>query len=219
MSRRNIYNFLRNLSNNNSKDWMDAHRDEYHAAKDEWLKTVQQLLDRLDRHDSRFGQMNPKKCILRITNNRMFHPDKPVYRDNFGFSPSDKDTPGIYVHISPKESFVGGGVHRPDTGDLKKIRAAIDYDGGELKKIINQASFRAFYGGLSEDDQLLKTHPRTYYADHPHIDLLRRKNFTAIRTLTQKEVIGDDFVDLVERAYVEIIPMLDYFKRALKMEA
>jgi uncharacterized protein (TIGR02453 family) len=219
MSKRKIYDFLRDLSDNNSKEWMDDNRARYHEAKDIWLQEIEQILHRLAKYNPKMDKLNPKKTIFRIVNNRMFHPDRPVYKDNFAFSPSAKEDPSFYVHLSPKESFVGGGYYRPSNDQLKKIRAAIDYDGEEFLKIVNKQSFLDFYGGLSEDAEKLKTSPRDYSVDHRHIELLRRKNFVAIRPLTQKEVISDDFIDILENAFVELQPMNAYLKRAVDFEA
>lgn len=219
MNKRKIYTFLRDLSDNNSKEWMDEHRDRYHKAKDIWLNEIQLILDRLAKHDARYASIRPKDTIMRINNNRMFHPDRPVYKDNFAFSPSGKDEPTLYVHVSPQESFVGGGLHHPDNATLKKIRAAFDYDGGQFRKIVEASSFQEFFGGLAEDPDKLKTSPQGYDQDHEHIDLLRHKNLTAIRSLTQKEVISDELVDIVEQAYLELKPFNDYLARAMTVEA
>ena len=161
-NKRKIYAFLRALSANNSKEWMDAHRKDYHAAK-------------------------------------------------------GGDEPLIYVHLSPKHSFIAGGLHNPDNKVLKSIRGAIDYDGDKLLDILHAKSFRDFYGELSEDPNKLKTSPQGYDADHEHIELLRRKDFTVMRDVIQEEVIADDFVDLVEQAYLELQPFNAYLKRAMEI--
>jgi uncharacterized protein (TIGR02453 family) len=218
MSNRIIYDFLRDLTNNNSKEWMDEHRDLYNEARKHWIDQVSQILKRLEKYNPKFGTIDPKKTIMRINNNRMFHPDKPIYKDNFAFSPFGMDEAAIYVHISPNNSFMGGGLHHPDSKTLKKLRAAFDYDGAEFKKIITTPEFEAFYGGLSADEQELKTSPRGYSEDHEHIDLLRRKNFTAIRSLTQKEVNSSDFIDIVEEGYKALIPFNAYLQKAIDFE-
>ncbi|HKK73976.1 MAG TPA: DUF2461 domain-containing protein [Saprospiraceae bacterium] len=215
MNKRKIYQFLRDLSENNSKEWMDENRERYHEAKEIWLEEISNILKRLSKHDAHFTRIKPKDTIMRINNNRMFHPDRPVYKDNFGFSPPDMEGGTLYLHVSPKESWIGGGLYRPDNDILKSIRAAIDYDGEKLLEIIHADSFQDFFGGLTEDDQKLKTSPQGYTQDHRHIELMRRKNFAAIHPLTQKEVVGDDLVDIVERAYLELKPLNDYFERAL----
>ncbi|WP_235297394.1 DUF2461 domain-containing protein [Portibacter marinus] len=219
MNNRKIFDFLRDLQENNSKEWMDENRDRYHEAKEIWIDQCAAILDRLAKIDPKYGKIEPKSTIMRINNNRMFHPDRPVYKDNFAFSPGEMSDPALYVHVSPNGSFMGGGLHHPDNKTLKKIRAAIDYDGEELLKILQEDKFQQFYGGLSEDPDQLKTSPRGYSEDHQHIELLRRKNFTAIHSLTQKEVNGSDFTDIVERGFKIIQPFNAYLKKAIDFEA
>lgn len=127
--KRKIYQFLQDLTANNSKDWMDENRERYHEAKDIWLEEIDLILQRLAYHDARYGKLRPKDCVTRINNNRMFHSDRPVYKDHFAFSPSGKDEPALYLHVSPKESFIGGGIHNTENKVLKSLREAIDYDG------------------------------------------------------------------------------------------
>lgn len=219
MGKQEIYDFLTDLSANNDKEWMHANKKRYQAAKSIFLAEVTQIIERFKQHDPSFAQIDPRKTLLRITNNRRFHPNKPLYRDNFGFAPvSDMYQPAFYLHVSPKETFVGGGLYKPLGPTLKKIRAGIDYDGNRLKDIVSSDKFTSFFGGLDEDADQLKSAPRGYDVRHPHIDLLRRKSFTAIRPLTQAEFISDDFVDLAEEAFLTLRPMTAYLSQAVDFE-
>lgn len=219
MNKAKIYDFLRDLTANNSKEWMHEHKKEYLAAKDIWLDEIALILKSLSKYKPAFEQLEPKKTIMRINTNRRFHPNKPIYKDNFAFSPeNDMLVPSFYIHISPSESFLGGGLHKPSNDILKKIRSAIDYDGKRFKAIINEKKFQDFYGGLSDDPDKLKTSPRGYTEEHEHIDLLRRKNFTALKRFTLKEFISDNFVDIVEEAYKIIQPMNEYLEQAVSFD-
>jgi uncharacterized protein (TIGR02453 family) len=141
MSKHKIFDFLQGLRENNSKEWMDENRQRYHEAKDIWLEEVAGFLKRLSPHDSTIEKLSPKQTIMRINNNNMFHPDKPTYKDSFGFDPyKGRNRPAFYVHLSPSGSFLYGGLWRPDSDALKKMREAIDYDGEELMKIVGNTS-------------------------------------------------------------------------------
>jgi uncharacterized protein (TIGR02453 family) len=219
MSKHKIYQFLRALAKNNSKEWMHANKKQYLEAKAIFLAEVEQILVRIQQHDPSLATVEPKKSILRINTNRRFHPNKPIYRDHFGFAPiSDMYLPSFYLHVSPKETFIGGGLYKPPTESLNKVRAAIDYDGERLNEIVANKRFQAFYGGWENDPDLLKTSPRAYPKDHRHIDLLRRKNFTALRPITQAEFVRSDFVEVAEEAFVRLQPLNAYLKQAIEFE-
>ena len=98
-----------------------------------------------------------------------------------------KGKSGFYVHMSLNGSFVGGGFYNPSKEELESIRDAIDYNGAELKKIINKISFVDTFGEMS-DKNALKTAPKGFAQDHKHIDLLRMKRFSVMHTITQKEI-------------------------------
>lgn len=217
--KKQIFDFLKALDANNSKEWMDAHRAEYMRAKDTWLAEIETILKRLSKHNPAFADVDPKSTITRINRNRRFNPDKPIYKDNFTCTPfGGMNSPAFHISISPNGSFMGGGLYHPDSPTLLKLREAIDYDGDVLLKIVGKKSFKDFYGGLDTDAEALKKAPQGYSPDHPFIDLLKRKNFISTVTLTQKEIIADDFPKLVEKAYVAIKPMLDYLDKAVNFQ-
>lgn len=212
-----ILEFLKDLSQNNSKEWMDANRDKYIFAKEAWLEEVQQILTLLGKFDqSYFVQFKPKDCISRITNNRMFNPNLPVYKDFFTFSIMDKTDVFSPLHISVgvESSFVGCGYHNPEKQTLKNIRDAIDYDGKSLQDILENKPFKNFFGGLSNFTEPLKTSPKGYDKDHPFVEYLRYKNYTVARNLTHEEFVGDNFMTLVEQAYELSTTFRDYLKKA-----
>ena len=220
MSKKKIFEFLRDLSANNSKEWMDANRKRYQEARKIWLAEIDLILHRLMVHDPTLEQVRPKDTLMRITNNRRFQPDRPLYRDHFACSPgTDLEKPGFYLHLSPSGSFIGGGIYRPPAAVLQKIREGIDYDGERLKTILSTPPFTDLYQGLDADEQALKTAPRGFSTDHRHIDLLRRKSFTAIMPLTEAQVLAEDFPTLAERAFVAIQPFCNYLTQAVEFEA
>ncbi|MEO1487106.1 MAG: DUF2461 domain-containing protein [Bacteroidota bacterium] len=218
-SKNDIFIFLNDLSNNNSKDWMDRNRDRYQKAKERWLEEVEAILERLSAYDSYFDQFKPKDTITRTNNNRVFHPDKPIYKDYFSCSPNAKGEPVSKLHISAgiSWSFLGGGLWRPDKEILKRVRDAIDYNGDELLEILNVSKFKKIFGGLAEDPDKLKTTPRDYPKDHKYIQLLRYNNLTARADLTVDMVQSDHFVDYVEEVYLTIRPFNDYLEKAISV--
>jgi hypothetical protein len=127
-----ILDFLKDLNQNNSKEWMDANRDKYIAAKECWLNEVQKILRMLCRYDNDyFIRFDPKKCISRITNNRMYNPNLPLYKDYFSFSIMDKSDMFSPLHISVgvENSFVDCGYHEMTlSGGADKFKRFIDQE-------------------------------------------------------------------------------------------
>jgi len=211
-----LYNFLQDLNNNNSKEWMDANRKRYKEVRDSyiaWLDTIDAKLATID--DEYFATPG-KKGINRINNNLLYHPNKPVYKDHFGAGLDKKpNTADFYVEIGLSESTcLAGGLWRPDAATLRSVRDAIDYNGEELKEIINKKSFKQTFGTLYEGEKLIRP-PKGYSKDHPHLDLLQNKTFAVLYPLKKEEVLSKDFAAILVSVYKEMLPFRRYLNNAI----
>lgn len=218
MNFRKLYDFLRDLQKNNSKEWMDANRSYYHEVRDDYIAWLNELDRKLQQADAGYTQTDGRKAINRINNNLMFHPEKPIYKDHFG---AGLDLGGsgkqgdFYIHLGTDESFMAGGFYKPKKELLDSIRQAIDYNGAELKSLMNKKSFKDMFTGFMDDGEALKTSPKGYSQEHEHIDLLRMKSFAVQVDLTQKMVIETDFMQLCIDVYMEMKPFRDYLNQAV----
>ncbi|RMB62819.1 DUF2461 domain-containing protein [Dokdonia sinensis] len=210
-----LYQFLEQLQNNNSKEWMDAHRREYHDIRDAHIDWLDRLNQKFAKIDKEYFDTPGKKAINRINNNLMFHPNKPIYKDHFGAGLDQKTKQGdFYIEIGLKQNLLAGGYWRPKKEILESIRSAIDYNGEELQAIIDKPSFQKTFGGLYQDEKL-KTAPKGYSQDHPHINLLRHKTFAVEVTLSRKRVLATDFEDYIVEVYKEMLPFRRYLREAV----
>lgn len=194
---------------------MDAHRTEYEEARDFLIDWSEGLNGELASIDPDYQAVSGKKAISRINNNLLYHPDKPTYKDHFGVELNQGGgNSSFYLQMGLSGSFIGGGYYRPATKVLNRIREAIAHNGDALKKIVSKKSFVNMFGEL-DDDEKLKTAPRGFSTDHKHIDLLRLKSYAVMRTITQKEIMADDFIDKVVSTYQEMLPFSQYLNQAV----
>ena len=213
-----IYNFLERLEQNNSKEWMDEHRKEYHTARDMYIAWLDHLNIKLQDLDKDYFETSGRKSINRINNNLMFQPNNPIYKDHFGAGLDQKTKQGdFYIEIGLKQNVLAGGYWRPKKEIIDSIRQAIDYNGEELKAIITKPSFVKIFGGLYDDDQKLKTAPKGYLKDHPHIDLLKYKTFAVAVTLSRKQILAPNFEDYLYKVYMEMLPFRRYLRQAVSV--
>lgn len=217
MGFKNLFEFLRDLNDNNHKEWMEEHRKEYKEVRDFYIDWLNELDIKLAKVDENYSPTTGRQAINRINNNLLFHPNKPVYKDHFGAGlDKEKGKGDFYIHIGINESFVAGGIYRPKKEMLDSIRAAIDYNGEDFKKILNKKSFQKTFGGLMEDEQL-KTSPKGYSQDHEHIELLRNKSFAVMHSLSQKEILKADFQHKLIEIYKEMLPFRNYLNHAVSV--
>ena len=81
----------------------------------------------------------------------------------------------------------------PNPENLAKIRQEIDYNPAALLKVLNDKEFKKYFSGLSDWDRV-KTAPKGYPKDHPHIELLKNKSFTVSSAFTDTQVKDPRFV-------------------------
>lgn len=116
--------FLKDLKLNNHKDWFEANRKVYEAAKADYLQFVASVLKGLVANDETLALLQPKDCTFRINRDVRFSKNKAPYKTNMGagFSKGGKKMmlAGYYFHLEPGASFIAGGVWMPMAPELKK---------------------------------------------------------------------------------------------------
>jgi len=206
--------FLSDLKNNNDRNWFAENRKRYEDAKSNYETFVQEILNEIVRFDPIFRGLEPKSCMFRINRDTRFSHDKSVYKTNFGAfmvrggKKNGDKFPGYYFHIEPGSSFVAGGAYIPPAQWLNAIRERIDGDAERLIKIVNDKAFRKYFGGL--EGEKLRTAPKGYPRDHPHIELLKMKSYLAEMAIPDKVITSDECFDLVVGAFRAMKPLNDF---------
>ena len=215
---KNYLSFLSELSQNNHKDWMDANRDWYLKVKGAFLEDVEELLHAISYWEPQLSGFKGKDCIFRQNRDIRFSANKDPYKTNFAayFSVGGKKSngPGYYLHIQPGQSFLAGGIWMPPADVLKKIRQEIDYSGKELLEILEEPAFKKTFGGL--EGEQLKTSPKGYEAEHPHIKLLRFKSFIVSTPLSDDEINSGEFKEKAITHFKKMKPFHDFLARAIE---
>lgn len=214
MSKQLIFEFLEELSVNNSKEWMDKHRNRYEEAKNVLVELFDPILERIRLFDPRVVQPNARKALNRINNNLMFHPDRPTYKDHFGVGFGyGKGLADFYVHLGVDELLIAGGLWHPPSYKLKLLRQEIDYEGEKLAITLKEQLYPKGFRLYHEDK--LKSSPKGYSNDHPHIELLKMKSLAVFKPLSRGDFYSEDFSELVFDSYKAIVPFLDFINTAI----
>ncbi|MEQ9404126.1 MAG: DUF2461 domain-containing protein [Cyclobacteriaceae bacterium] len=210
--------FLSDLAKNNKKEWMDDNKKRYNEAKGYVIELVAEVIEKAAVFDKSLVGVEPKKTLFRINRDIRFSNNKDPYKTNFGAAIVDggrkSGNPGYYLHIKPGENMVGGGLYQPDPAILQKVRQEIDYNGGKLRKIIENKQFKEFYKEPYDGDKL-KTAPKGYPKDHPDLDLLQLKHYVFMEKLPDKEATGAGFSDKVVKMYHTLYPFNQFLSEAI----
>jgi uncharacterized protein (TIGR02453 family) len=217
--------FLKELSENNTKEWFATRKPEYEKLiKQPSLALIAVMNERFEDLGVPYVS-TPKTSMFRIHRDTRFSKNKAPYKTNIGlFFPfvlhkSDNrpvESPGLYVHIEPNELFIAGGLYMPMPEQLREIRERISVQWRELAAIIQHPIFlNEFPDGLQ--GERLQRVPRGYPSDHPAADFLRMKQYLVSRKLTQGEIFTEQIIDTIEAKSLALVPLLEYCTESLSL--
>lgn len=218
MIRPSTLTFLKDVSQNNNREWFAEHKGEYEVARENVLSLAAALLPELAKVDPLIqGDADPKKCLLRIYRDVRFSKNKDPYKSNFGmwFSAHSKggNDPGYYLHLQPGNCFLAGGYWMPDAAHLKLIRQEIDYNSSDFLNIIHDPKFAAKFK-LSTENSLKKA-PKGYDPEDPNIEYLKLKSFEVISKMEDKEFYEPGIVKQMVNAFETIHPLVAFLRNAI----
>jgi len=218
--------FLRSLARNNTREWFQAHRDDYEREVREPLAAL------VEEMDVRFAELapeivgEPKRSLFRIHRDVRFSNDKSPYKTNAACwfhhtdagrgvgSAAPHGGAGFYFHMEPGRTMIGGGIWMPPRPTLARIREAIDERPAALQRVLRDPAVTKRFGGLDESARLTRM-PRGYAESHAAAALLRHQSFTVGRTLTERELFGPRLPDLLARDYARLVPLVRWLNGAL----
>jgi len=221
--------FFRGLARNNSKPWFEAHRDDYEQHV---KQPMADLIEEMDLRMARFAPEivgEPKRSMFRLHRDIRFSRDKSPYKTHAacwffhrgGSAKVGREAhgggAGLYFHLQPGASFVGGGCWMPPRPALQKFRAAIARDPRGFERIVQGAVIRRRFGGLS-DEEMLKRVPRGFDPDHPAARWLRFQSFTVGRGLTDAQVTSARLTAILEADYRAMLPLVRWLNGTLGLE-
>jgi len=213
--------FLDDLKKNNNRDWFQSQKVRYDSYKKEYYQLVQDFLDNMKSKDESLRNLEVKNCVFRVNRDIRFTKDKSPYKTHMGIwmSPGTKNTnlAGYYIHIEKGASFIAAGVYSPENDDLKKIRKEIAFFYDELETIVNDKKFKDAFGELDRNNSL-KNAPKDFEKDHPAIEFLKLKSFTASEKIDDKLLSDPDFVKKISEKLILLKPLMQFLNRALTIE-
>lgn len=215
--------FLDDLKKNNNREWFQENKKRYEVFKKDYHQLVSDFLDVMKPLDPSLELLEIKDCTFRINRDIRFSKDKSPYKSHLGVWMSagakGANRSGYYVHIEKGGSFIAGGFYSPDAEELKKVRKEIAFFYDDLQEILNDKNFKKEFGSLDvNENNSLKSMPRGYEKDHPAIEFLKLKSFTASQTYDISEVTKKDFVKKMSQKLIALKPLNDFINRALDTE-
>ncbi len=213
------FDFLKQLSKNNNRDWFNEHKENYLEAHENIIHFADALLVEMSNHD-KMETSSGKESLFRIYKDVRFSKDKTPYscRWSGAFKRATKKLRGgYYFHLEPGKSFLAGGFWNPEPADLQRIRQDIALNYKEWKKLLANKSLTKIFGEMQGEQ--ISSAPRGYAKDHPAIELLRYKQFIFRHPLADKEVCSPGFLMDVNDVFKNLRPFFNYMSEVLTTDA
>jgi uncharacterized protein (TIGR02453 family) len=206
--------FLLELSVNNERAWFQPRKGEYERLLKEPLEALCNAL--AERFEARGIplQSDPIRSPFRIYRDVRFSKDKSPYKTHVsasfpwasGAGNETSHGMGGYFHFQPDEYYVGGGMWHPERPRLEAWRALVADAPAKVHGAIDDPRFVAAFGRV-EGERLLRV-PTGWTADHPDAELLRLKDVTFGRQLTEDEALSPELPEVLADAFAAAQPVL-----------
>ena len=215
-----LYAFLNSLAKNNDRTWFEANREQFECD----VRTP--LLSFISDFDVYLRRLSPHfvadarkvgGSLFRIHRDVRFSKDKSPYKTNVGVhfrheQAQDARAPGYYLHLQPRNSFVGVGIWHPDTATAGRIRAAIQSEPEQWREAISD------FGRFALDDEnKLRRRPPQVGEDHPCLDDIMREDWIGVCSIGQSAACASDFMERFAAMCASATPFMRFLCRALDM--
>ena len=212
-----LFRFLKDLKTHNERAWFQANKQRYEAdVQEPFLRLIADLSPALKKIGGGFiADPSPKGgSMMRIYRDIRFSKDKSPLRRRalLACEWQRRGRSGIFPSSGTKQlrDRRRNLAARPKA--LKKLRDKIAGD--------PKGWGRATTGGVLGSTcrmagESLKRPPAGYDPAHPFIEDIKRKDFAISTPLTDREVTGDDFLDLVLHRLRATAPFVQFLSNAV----
>jgi uncharacterized protein (TIGR02453 family) len=218
--------FLADLTANNERAWFQPRKAEYERLLKAPMEELCVALEAEFRSREIPLHADAARSPFRIYRDTRFSKDKSPYKTHvaasFAWAGDGVDgvtgrshtesvhASGGYFHLQPGEIYVGGGVWHPDKEWITAFRERVadDYDG--FRDLVEAPAFQATFGTVGDDGESLKRVPAGFAPDHPAADVLRLKNVTFGRRLSDTEAMSPDLPVVIADSFAVGTPLMRY---------
>ena len=218
-----LFDFLRELADNNDRDWFAANKQRYQSdVRDPMLHLISDFAPRLKKI-SRHFVADPRPVggsLFRIYRDVRFSKNRAPYKTHAAAQfrhqrGKDVHAPGFYLSLAPGEIIGGAGIWHPDSATLKRIREALVERPRAWKNAIGGTDFQRTF---ELEGESLKRGPKGFDPEHPLIEDLKRKDFVAMVRFEEADALADDFLDRYTECCRIAVPFVRYLTKALDLE-
>jgi uncharacterized protein (TIGR02453 family) len=211
---RDAIQFLADLALHNERTWFQPRKGDYERLLKEPLEALCAALGERFEASGLPLRADPARSPFRIYRDVRFSADKSPYKTHVSASfpwAGEGGGVGAYFHFQPGEMLAGGGMWHPEPAQLAAWRRVVDTDLEAVRAALESPEFASTFGQVNGDS--LKRVPTGFAADHPGAELLKLKDVTFGRNLSDDDVLSPGLPDVLSSTFAASIPVLRLLAR------
>lgn len=218
-----ILQFLRELEQNNNREWFTAHKKWYQEVQQRWNAFCEELIHEVGTFDADIAPLTVANCTYRIYRDTRFSADKSPYKTHFGafLCAGGKRSmhAGYYFHVGtglsegyPHQHMLAAGNYCYEPRVVKMLREDISYGWEDFRDNVLGVADARFEADM---EGALKKVPREYAADAPYADWMRMKSYCLWAKVDDEFVLAPDLAKRVAELFRTTHPFCNYVNRAV----
>jgi len=212
--------FFADLQKHNTREWFHSEKERYEiVVKKPFNHFIEDLITEISKLDPEV-HIDGSEAIFRLNRDIRFAKDKTPYKTHMSAIISatgrkDRSIPGMYIRLSDKELFFYGGLYKPSQKQLLGIRNAITKNQRLFKKLVDNHTFRHYFGALEKGERYIRLPAE--YSDVLHtIPEIANKSFMYGAELDVKLIFTPKLLSTVMSYWKAAQPVKDFLRNATK---
>jgi uncharacterized protein (TIGR02453 family) len=206
--------FLRDLKKNNDRTWFAPRKELYERECLRPLRALTIDVASALRKAKIPIDADPSRVGFRIYRDVRFSRDKSPFKTNLGtYLPyrGVRGAPGgLYIHVSPKESFAVAGFYQLDKEPLQRWREAMASDPRRFQNVVRALERNGL--AMADREPELKRMPRGFeeLAESPIADYFKVGTFMVSEKLSDADVADAGLIEKSVALVKKAKPLLEY---------
>ena len=210
---RQSFELLKELSENNNRDWYHEHKA---LLKVDLIEPFAHVLECVSQNlkRTRLPLKGNSKTMFRMNRDTRFSNNKKPYKENIGglLTPGGtKNEAGglVYLHLDANGGMMAAGFYRFSAGQLEPIRQRI-VEEPKKWRAVRAALDKA--GLQLNRESSLKSMPRGFkgHEDHEFADDIKLKNLIVQQSLPKTAWLKGDIVDRLTGFSKSVMPLIQF---------
>lgn len=207
-----ILDFLKRLSENNTREWFQEHKAEYQNVQSSFKNLLATIIARISLFDESVSHVRPHDCTYRIYRDIRFSADKSPYKNHIGgyINARGKKSNhcGYYIHLEPGNCMLAGGSWCMPSNMLKAVRQSVVDNIEEFRSIVEDPAFKKYFPVIGESH--LKTMPKGFPKDFPYPEYIKCKDYTVAYAIPDSFFNNPLFIDEIVNVFKQLKRFADF---------